>query len=405
MKSDAKKRYINWKRMFVAIILGLSVGANPSYALFGGKVDAYTADNVHIDSKGKVIHSSKLYVTEDAIRIDGLPTGGMRNGPEMNLTMLILKNQKKTFFYNHDKKLVFEAPADEKDYSAGYKALGNIESEKVLGKETVSGYKCVKKEVITSFKTMGSSMKNRLFVWESNKFDIPLRTMDEDGDIEEMRNIKTEKPSKKLFRPISGYKTVGSMMAVMGMDFGAMMAQDDALEEEESQSIPNPAASRLKKPEKNQPSKQQNLENMDISKLMEQMGGNMSPEKKEQFMQTMNQVMNRINDTKEGVGSADKIWQIIPRRQGDKVGAEFKTTNVLNVTMGTNVPLESIFKFYKNKLTARGWKDQGVYLQNGEGSMNMSKGEQRLSISSAENPGIKENYSHFYMMQLNGPGI
>lgn len=396
---------MNWKGMFVAIILGLCVAVNPSYALFGGKVDAFTADNVYIDSKGKMIHSGKLYVTEDAIRIDGLPAGGMGKAPGMNLTMLILKNQKKTFFYNHDKKLVFEAPADEKDFSAGYKALDNIESEKVLGKETVSGYKCVKKEIITSFKAMGSSIKTRLFVWESDKFDMPLRTMDEDGDMEEMRNIKTEKPSKKIFRPIPGYKTVGSMMAVMGMDFGAMMAQENAMGKEEVQPIPNPAASRLKNSEKNQQSKQQNLENMDISKLMEQMGGNMSPGEKEQFMQTMNHVMNRIQDTQEGPGSADKIWQIIPRRPGDKVGAELKTTNILNVTMGTNTSLESIFKFYKNKLTAKGWKDQGMYLQNGEGSMNMTKGEQILSISSAEDPGIKGNYSHFYMMQLNGPDI
>lgn len=385
----------------------LCIAATPTFALFGGKVDAFTADNVHIDSNGNIIHSAKLYVTEDAIRIDGLPAGGIGNGPKMDLTMLILKKQKKTFFYNHDKKLVFEAPADEKDYSEGYKALDNIESEKVLGKEKVSGYKCVKKEVITSFKAMGSSMKSRLLVWESDKFEMPLRTMDEDGEIEEMRNIKTGKPSKKLFRPMPGYKKVGSMMAVMGMDFGTMMAQKNAMKEEEekTRTMLNPAAAGKKKPGKNRQSGQQNLENMDIGKIMEQMGGNMSPEEKAQLMQTMNQVMNRVKDTKEGPGSADRIWQFIPRRPGDKVGAELKTTNVLNVTMGTKAPLESVFKFYKNKLTAKGWKDQGMYLQNGEGSMSMTKRDQHLTISSAENPGIQGNYSRFYMMQLNGPDI
>lgn len=408
MNTDTKKRCMNWKLMFVSIILGLCIAVNPSYALFGGKVDAFTADNVYIDSNGKVIHSAKLYVTQDAFRVDGLPTGGMGKGPKMDLTMLVLKNQKKSYFYNHDKKLVFEAPADEKDYTSGYKALDNLESEKVLGNEKVSGYKCVKKEVVTSFKAMGNSMKIRLIVWESDKFEMPLRTMDEDGAIEEMRNIKTGKPSKKLFRPMSGYKKVGSMMAVMGMDLGAMMSQKNAMKEEkdEAQTKPNPAvASGKKKPTE----KQQNLENMDVNQMMEQMsqamGGNMSPEEKEQFMQAMNQAMNRVKDTKEGPGAANRIWQIIPRRPGDKVGAELKTTNVLNVTLGTKAPLQSVFKFYKNELGTKGWKDQGMYLQNGEGSMHLTKGEQSLTISSAENPGIKGNYSHFYMMQLHGPDI
>ncbi|WP_321493664.1 DUF4412 domain-containing protein [uncultured Desulfobacter sp.] len=391
--------------LFVLTVFALCTVGTSAWALFGGKVDAFTADNVHIDSTGKIINSAKLYVTEDAVRIDGLPGAGMGKGPQINLSMLILKKQKKSYFYNHDKKLVFEAPADEKDYSAGYKALDNIESEKVLGKEKVSGYKCVKKEVVASFEAMGRSIKSKLIVWESDKFDMPLRTMDEDGAIEEMRNIKTGKPSKKLFRPMPGYKKVDSMMAVMGMDFGAMMAQKNAMDEkeEDAQTMSNPAAGGMKNSEKSQQAKQRNLENMDINKIMKQMGGNMSPEQKAQLMRTMNQVKNRIKDTNEGPGSADRIWQIIPRRPGDKVGAEFKTTNVLNVTMGTRTPLESVFKFYKNKLTAKGWKDGGMYLQDGQGSINLSKGEQRLSISSAKNPGIEGDYSYFYMMQLNGP--
>ncbi len=78
---------------------------------------------------------------------------------------------------------LYQVAVDEKDYTAGYKGLDNLESEKVLGNEKVSGYKCVKKEVVTSFKAMGNSMKIRLIVWESDKFEMPLRTMDEDGAI------------------------------------------------------------------------------------------------------------------------------------------------------------------------------------------------------------------------------
>ena len=400
-----KTKCIRFGLYVITTVVFLSVAATPTFALFGGKVDNFSADNVSIDENGTTINTAKLYVTKDAMRIDGMPSGGM-GGAKLNLSMLILKKQNKSYFYNHDKKLVFEAPADEKDYAAGYKAMDNIESEKVLGKEKVSGYKCVKKEVVTSVQVMGQDMKSKLIVWESDKFEMPLRTMDEDGAIEEMRNIDTGKPSKKLFQPMAGYKKVDNMMALMGMDFGAMMAQEQAMdEEEEPQATPNPKAWGKKKPAVKQPASPQNQGNMDLSKIMEQIGENMSPEQKAQFMQTMNQVQNRIKDTKESPGSAKKIWQIIPKRPGDRVGEEFKTTNVLNVIMGTNGSLMDVFDFYKNKLAARGWKDQGMYIQNGEGSLNLVKGEQRLSISSAKNKGVKGNYKTFYMMQLNGPDI
>lgn len=391
--------------MITAVLL--CVAATPAFALFGGKIDNFSADSVLINENGKVMNTAKLYVTKDAIRIDGLPAGGM-GSEKLNLSMLILKKQKKSYFYNHDKKLVFEAPADEKDYAAGYKAMDNIESENVLGKEKVSGYKCVKKEVVISMQVMGQDMKNKLIVWESDKFEMPLRTMDEDGAMDEMRNIKEGKPPKKMMRPLTGYKQVGNMMAVMGMDLGAMMAQEQAMDEEKDvQTTPKPSTKAWgkNKPAAKQPATPQNPENMDISKIMEQIGENMSPEEKAQFMQTMNHIQNRINDTKEGPGSAKKIWQIIPKRPGDKVGDELKTTNVLNVIMGTNASLMDVFDFYKNKLTSKGWKDQGMYLQNGQGSLSLVKGEQRLSISSAENKGVKGNYKTFYMMQLNGPDI
>ena len=400
-----KTKCIRFGLCVITTAVFLCVAATPTFALFGEKVDNFSADNVSIDENGTIVNTATLYVTKDAMRIDGMPSGRM-GGAKLNLSILILKKQNKSYFYNHDKKLVFEAPADEKDYAAGYKAMDNIESEKVLGKEKVSGYKCVKKEVVTSMQIMGQDMKSKLIVWESDKFEMPLRTMDEDGAIEEMRNIDTGKPSKKLFRPMAGYKKVDNMIALMGMDFGAMMAQEQAMdEEEEPQTTPNPKAWEKKKPAAKQPAVPQNPGNMDISKIMEQIGENMSPEQKAQFMQTMNQVQNRIKDTKEGPGSAKKIWQIIPKRPGDKVGEEFKTTNVFNVIMGTNGSLMDVFDFYKNKLAARGWKDQGMYIQNGEGSLNLVKGEQRLSISSAKNKGVKGNYKTFYMMQLNGPDI
>jgi len=72
---------------------------------------------------------------------------------------------------------------------------------------------------------MGQTLKNKLTIWESDQFEMPLRTMVEDGGIMEMRDIDTDKPSKKLFRPMPGYKKVDNLMAAMGMDFDITVTQ------------------------------------------------------------------------------------------------------------------------------------------------------------------------------------
>ena len=380
MNIDYKNTNRKWITLFFAMALALCFTVSPSHALFGGKVDSFSAENVEIAPNGKVVNISKIYMTPDAMRMDGMPGQGGQGMPKMDLSVLVLKKQNKQYFYNHDKKLVFESPVDDEISKAGYKAMDNIESEKVLGKEKVSGYKCVKKEVVTSMNVMGQTIKNKLIVWESDRFEMPLRTQDEDGAIQEMRNIKTGKPSKKLFRPLTGYKKVDNMMAVMGMDFKAMMAQENAKEAEV------------------QP---QNMEEIDTKKMMEQMsqamGDNMSPEQKAQMMQIMSQAMAQTNQKNVGQGASKDLFKIIPRRAGDKVGYEMKINNILDVILGTNSTLQQVFDFYGKKLSAKGWKDGGTFIQNGQGTKSMSKGDQTILFAWADKPtDMKGNYKLYY---------
>lgn len=400
MKQDLNNCISRNKLLVIAVIL-CCFAAPPAFALLGGKVKHFSADSVTIDPSGKVVHTGKLYVSDDVMRMDGVggmmgPGPGGRKAPD--LSVLVFENKGVMYFYNHDKKLVYEGPVDEKDMGPGYKALENVASEKVVGKEKVSGYKCIKKEVVIPSNFMGMTRKDKITVWESDRFEAPLRTMTADGVIHEMRNIKESKPPKKLLKPIAGYKKVGNMMAVMGMDFGAMMA-DDAADDD--------IKTNRSQPDKVNP--QPNMESMDVNKMMEQMnqaiGDNMNPEEKAQLMQIMAGAMNQAKQTKEGPGAAGQIWQIIPKRPGDKIGHELKTPYSLSVTMGTRAQLQSVFGFYKNKLSTEGWSDGGMYLQNGQGHLNMIKGQQTLTISSAENPGIKGNYTEFYMVQIQGPNL
>ena len=78
---------------------------------------------------------------------------------------------------------------------------------------------------------------------------------------------------------------------------------------------------------------------------------------------------------------------------------------MINVTLGSKAALKEVFSFYQSKLGAKGWKDNGMFLQNGEGFLNMTSGEQVLTLSSSDDPGMKGSYRSFYTIQLRGPGI
>ena len=384
---DLKKNHPRMIPVILLVFVLCLMAVQPAFALFGEKVDSFAADMVEIAPGGKVVNTSKIYMTPDAMRIDGMPGGG-QGMPKMNISILVLKKQDKQYFYNHDKKLVFESPVDEEMSKAGYKAMDNIESEKVLGKEKVSGYKCVKKEVVTSMAAMGQTIKTRLIVWESDEFEFPLRTQDEDGFIQEMRNIDTGKPSQKLFGPLTGYKKVDNMMAVMGMDFKSMMARDEDEDNEEES-----AASRG--------------DDVDTKALLahleQTMGKNMSPEQKAQMMAVMAQTMGQVDQTNVGEGASKDLWKIIPQKPGDKVGYEMKIQNTLDVILGTNSTLQQVFDFYGKKLSAKGWKDGGTYVQNGQGTMTMTKEGQMILFAWADRPrDIKGNFKLYYNVHYTG---
>jgi len=391
MESGNKVHRAAWIKLFLVVLCCFILLPSSSYAFFGGKVKSFTADQVVISPDGKVLGTSKLYITPDVYRMDGLPTGG-QGGMTQNLTILGFKKQNKQYIYNHDKKLFFESQLDEDGMMEKMKSYENADSETILGKEKVSGYKCVKKEVTTTMTMMGTKITSTEIVWQSDKFEFPLRIQMEGGQIMEFRNIDKGKPAKKLFRRPVGYKKVNNMMAVMGMDFAARVRQDMASEEEEQ----NTAS-------------QSNIENMNLEEMMakiqQSMGENANPEQMAQMQQVMAQAMNQAKQTNMKKGAAEGLWQIIPKRPGDKVGTEIKSPNVYTVTMGSNASFQQVFTFYQQKLKPEGWQDGGMYIQNGMGTCNMMKGQQMLMIAWADNPGMEGNYKLFYNLKLTGPDI
>ena len=389
MESENSVHRDTWIKLFWVVLFCFMIAPPLSHAIFGGESENFSADQVMISPDGKVMSTSKLYVTPDAYRMDGLPMGG-QGGVTRNLSFLGFKKQNRQYIYNHDKKLYFESQLDGDNMLEKLKSPENIDSEKTLGKEKVSGYKCVKKEVTTTMEMMGRKVTTTQILWQNDQFEFPLRIQMENGRIMELRNIDEGKPSKKMFRRPAGYKKVDNMMVVMGMDFGAVVREK--------------RASRKKSREPVRDMKDVNLEEM-LAKMKQAMGENVDPEQMAQLQQTMAQAMKQVRQTNMNQGAADGLWKIIPKRPGDNIGSEMKSQNVYTVIMGSNASLEQVFSFYKQKLKPEGWKDGGMFIQDGMGTFTMMKGETRLVIAWADNPGMKDNYELFYNLKLSGPDI
>ena len=112
-------------------------------------------------------------------------------------------------------KMYMEMPLTE----IGYEDIESLESKttmKLLGNETVNGYKCEKRRYESNDKTEGP-----VIVWFSPKLDYPVKILTlaygGEGDMTlEYRNIKTGKVPDSMFEIPKGYKK----FAIPGMPAG-----------------------------------------------------------------------------------------------------------------------------------------------------------------------------------------
>jgi hypothetical protein len=180
---------------------------------FAQKVTDYTADQVTMSADGKPVSQSKVYFSGGKMRLDdAMPQSGAK------LVIIYRSDLKKNFMLNTDKKTYTERDLDEKDLNASIMSMGSVKNrkEKALGEEAVNGYKCSKKEIEAEIEVMGFKNTSRSVVWQSPKFDLPLRTRSDSGQITELRNIREEKPAAAVFEIPAGYSKVSDMMELMG---------------------------------------------------------------------------------------------------------------------------------------------------------------------------------------------
>lgn len=198
----------NWARVALSVwFVGLAATG------FAQKVTDYTADQVTMSADGKMERQSKVYFSGGKMRLDDpMPQSGAK------LVVIFRSDLKKNFMLNTDKKTYTERDLDEKEMPGDMMAMGLIKNrkEKTLGEETINGYRCTKKEIEIEVEVMGFKNTSRSVVWQSPRFDLPMRTRGDAGDVTELRNIREEKPAAALFEVPADYNKVADIMELMG---------------------------------------------------------------------------------------------------------------------------------------------------------------------------------------------
>ena len=215
--TSLKGKFLCGFGLAVMVFLLLPVIApSQSQAFLNGKIKSFSADYVSLSPQGSVQSTSRIYVIPGAMRMDGLISDQKTRGIKANVSVLSLRDRHEAYMINNDKKIY--ASMDFDDKSMGIKTFKDAKVIKVLGKERVSGYDCVKKQVSWTYNMMGMTMTNKATIWVSERFDMPLRTKGGRGLVTELRNIKPGTPDKAHFRLPAGYRKVDNVITVMDMD-------------------------------------------------------------------------------------------------------------------------------------------------------------------------------------------
>ena len=390
------------KRLFVMVLVAVCFfGTFPSAAVSENKITHFSADMVMIAPDGTPSGKSRLYITPEAYRMDGMPIGAGQQGMPKDMTILGLNDQNRQYIYNHDKKLVYESDMDEQEMMELIKSYENADKEEILGKEKVSGYPCIKKKVTTTMEMMGMNITSTEIIWQSDRFDMPLRTLTEEGHISHLQNIITKTPSSKLFKPLTGYTPVNNIMLVMGMDFSGDQIPETGTEKTGSLTDRQDSAGESSREDTGDMATEDMMQIMD--KLMTAFG--VDSEQAAEMREALSYALDESRQIEMDSGAADGLWQIIPQRSGDRIGSEMQVPGSYYVVLGTQSTLAQVCGYYEGRLDPDGWQNSGRHIQDNVGFLLLTRGEQQLTVSSADDPGMEENFKTFYSLKLTDPSL
>jgi hypothetical protein len=192
--------------VIAAVIVGLFLGLAP----WGQNAAAaeFSADQVTVGGNGKLIAKSKMYIGANGARIEYAASEDRGD-----MVSIFRKDKKLFWMISPAAKKYTEDTFDEKKMKEALNATVG-RTVKVLGTEKIQGFTCTKKQVETTVTFLGMKNKSESTVWESDRFDMPLKTQDKNGAVTELRNIKLGRQPARLFEVPAGYTKVANMIAL-----------------------------------------------------------------------------------------------------------------------------------------------------------------------------------------------
>ena len=390
------------KRLFFMVLVAVCCFCTfPAAAVSENKITHFSAEMVMSSPDGTPSGKSRLYITPQAYRMDGMPMGAGQLGMPRDLTILGLNDQNRQYIYNHDKKLVYESDMDEQEMMEMFKSYENVDNEEILGKEKVSGYSCTKKRVTTTMEMMGMNITSTEIIWQSDRFDMPLKIQNEEGHISHLQNIVPRTPASKLFRPMTGYTRVNNIMAVMGMDFSGGHMPETGTEKSGYLTDQQDTAGDSSRKDTGEMATEDMMQMME--KFMTALG--VDSEQSAQVSEALSYAIDQSRQIEMDSGAADGLWQIIPQRPGDRIGSEMQVPGSYYVVLGTQSSLAQVCGYYEGRLDPEGWRNSGSHIQDNVGFLLLTRGEQQLMVSSADDPGMEGSFKTFYSLKLSDPSL
>lgn len=212
-----------WQGVLLAVVVTIACTAGS--ALATAKITDYTAELVALDPTGKVESTMRLVVSGGKMRMEVPPQEGMES-----MVIIVRADKRLQWVVDDDSKVCIEQPMTAEQI---HEMMPDGSAEpgdkvEVLGTEAVQGYKTIKKRVTTNYKSMGQVIQSVETIWQAQEFDLPLRHRDEEGFVDEMRNITPGRQAAVLFEVPLGYKMVRGKQGQMPIGMPVMPGEVQA---------------------------------------------------------------------------------------------------------------------------------------------------------------------------------
>lgn len=199
MQSDKREKpMIKHLSLTLAVTLGMAVAQGAAAAEYKGPGfagDAYFAED------GKPLEKmGNVYVGRTGLRIDMKVEG-------TSYSSLISWDSATVVSLMHDQKMYMELPPEQSGWQVYEdKPCNGYTDGKKLGTETLNGRKVEKWRCTGPTNTVAEDTPVDATVWYDRELKIPTKTLEDDGNIFEIRDIKIGRQDASRFKIPDGYK-------------------------------------------------------------------------------------------------------------------------------------------------------------------------------------------------------